>query len=171
MSIKSQTHPWIQPGGFTWKKKIPKWGHFLRCWGVTEGLHMGPRLKSVPSLLSVWSFYLATVPRPTMTFVSLETICRLCDSSISRRRRQYTNDFLGTKMRSASTCSVLVNNEQACQIGFMWATKENPALRHPGTESEGGGNEGRAGDLSLSLALTTVYLHLVICLWLQLCVA
>lgn len=40
-----------------------------------------------------------------------------------------------------SACSVLVNNEQACQIGFMLTTGETPAPRHTGTRREGGGRE------------------------------
>lgn len=40
-----------------------------------------------------------------------------------------------------SACSVLVNNEQACQIGFMLTTGETPAPRHTGTGREGGGRE------------------------------
>lgn len=62
-------------------------------------------------------------------------------------------------MRSVSTCPVLVNNEQACQIGFMRATKENPALRHTGTERKSERErkremKGDGGDLSLSLPLS-----------------
>lgn len=74
-------------------------------------------------------------------------------------------------MRSGSTCSVLVNNEQACQLGFTRATKENPALRHTGTEREREGELKGEGEISLSHSylLLSLALSISISIWWSTC--